>query len=630
MLRFDTRDASDVDVGPEAATVDGGGGDIAYRRSLKWFLSRPALESFACSLGLFTALIYFLPPSWPVMDDVSNAMAAHGFGIAEYASPVVVSTSLLGLNSTPAFGFLLQFVPTIGGVLGYTIAIYSLTFTAIWAIGFFLLRMGARRDVTALATALVASLAVVYPTFTVTAGLLGVGSVMGFRAFAKAGGWGSLFVACALALASFGVRDQAFLMIILVALPFLPWRALWRQRSLKIAVLATGLGMAAIMAVGISARSGPEWQEFNNFLSVYYQLITENADSYLIAHPEILSQYGYTENDINLLSDWFFVDPQIADPAKLQPMLAGLPPLYAQDGSVSEALSNLKTLFQEPLLLFISIPAVVLMALYRRWQVLLMWVLAELSFFLLALTARPHLPMRVFIPIACLLLLAPIALDRRARRLADDGAGAVVTPSSFSPATQTTGEPDAPPTGRWFTAAVVATLSVGLAWGVWELARLTKVEQIRQEGAAVSLRAMPVDAPLVVWGDSFSFEIAYPPFADPQLRQLRIESLAGMALAPWSVSQSLETSGNGMLARLRTAQGIRIIAKPHQLKMLSTYCLERKLGPLRYLAAEEYYGEPVRWVSCSPVDVSVPRGSSGAETTPAARSSAGRTSRAPR
>jgi hypothetical protein len=89
-----------------------------------------------------------------------------------------------------------------------------------------------------------------------------------------------------------------------------------------------------------------------------------------------------------------------------------------------------------------------------------------------------------------------------------------------------------------------------------------------------STRFLPGE-PIVVWGDSFPFEYAYPVLAaDADLRKLKIFGLGVFTFAPFAIAQAEEKSGNGLIARLRSPGGILIAGGDRHLKLLATYCSE--------------------------------------------------------
>jgi len=69
------------------------------------------------------------------------------------------------------------------------------------------------------------------------------------------------------------------------------------------------------------AYRGAAWTEFNRFNAVRGPYNDYGAAEHLERNPEILRRYGYTVNDVDLIADWFFEDPKIADPDKLLPIV---------------------------------------------------------------------------------------------------------------------------------------------------------------------------------------------------------------------------------------------------------------------------------------------------------------------
>src|SRR4029078_11984040 len=90
---------------------------------------------------------------------------------------------------------------------------------------------------------------------------------------------------------------------------------------------------AAIAAAAVLDRwsySGEEWQRFRELDPVLTLISDFRGDGYLKQHPDIMTRYGYSPNDIDLLRFYFLADPQIADPKSLSGMLAELGALPLQ------------------------------------------------------------------------------------------------------------------------------------------------------------------------------------------------------------------------------------------------------------------------------------------------------------
>ncbi|MGH8674445.1 MAG: hypothetical protein ACREVG_09065, partial [Burkholderiales bacterium] len=128
--------------------------------------ARPlALPWLACTAAL-AALFGALQPYWETNDDVAMAMIVHGYGIAAAPDPATVFQNVL-------YGRLVQALPEPFGLQGYGVATYGLLLLSFAACCLALQRAGAPRVPAAVALFAIFAPALVYPQFTLVAGLLG-------------------------------------------------------------------------------------------------------------------------------------------------------------------------------------------------------------------------------------------------------------------------------------------------------------------------------------------------------------------------------------------------------------------------------------------------------------------------
>ncbi len=526
---------------------------LAVLRTLE---DRPAFLSLVLAAALIATLCLALDPRWETNDDVSMSMIAQGYGLAAYASPKLVFSNVL-------WGYLVRSLPTINGVLGYSLATVGVLFSVGWAMLYFLLRLGAGRLLGALALALLIARPTLFPQFTVNAGLLTVAAVIGWQVYARYGGLGSLVVACLLAFFGYLIRDQEFFLVLGVALPFLPWRVLRERRQMKIAVLLLAMAMASAAAFDHWSYTGPEWQQFLELDPVRASFTDFGAGQHLKQYPEILARGQYSQNDVDLIRAWFYVDPQIANPKALTAMLvaSGWPPIlkdYGQSGFAAIA-----SLFN-PVLLPMLCAALVLFALIPRWSAAIAWAFGLAALFALGAAGRPGI-LRVYVPLVSLLLVMPLAIGR------------------------------ASGVKRWTAALAVLAACAGNAYLLVPEAIASKHMARQAQRDVASLPAEPI----VAWGGEFPYEFALQVLStDPRQRDIRLYALDALTLAPYSVGSAEEIAGTGLVDRLRSPAGLSIIAPQRKIDMLAIFCREHLNGQFREIATYKRPSLTMRQVRC--------------------------------
>jgi hypothetical protein len=496
--------------------------------------NRPALLSFLLIATLVASLCFAFMPRWASNDDAVMSMIAHGYGTAAHGSTHLVMSNVL-------WGYLVRAIPSINGVLGYSIATLAVLVVAGWTILYFLLRLGAGYLVGLLAVALLIARPTVFPQYTINAGLLTIAAIIGWQVYARLGGIGYLVAASLLAFFGYLIRDKEFFLVLAVALPLLPWRALLDRRQMQTAFLLLGLAIIAATVFDRWSYSAHEWRlflEISPDWTPFADFVDYGAGELLKRHPEILARHGYSPNDINLISNWFFADPHIANPKSLNSMLAELGPrtkLGFQSG-----LAGIKALF-DPVLIPMLLLALLILALIPRWKAAIAWVIFLAALFAVGAMGRPGI-LRIYVPLLGLLLFAPLVIGK------------------FIEGSR-----------QKIAAMILFAACIGNAYTLTAHALISRqwIQQIQ-----IDIHGFPI-GPIVSWGQSFPFELAYPVLGNNiDSRNIRFYGLAFFSHAPFSVARTEQMAGRGVLERLRSQAGIPIIASPEKLEMLSLYCAE--------------------------------------------------------
>lgn len=484
-------------------------------------------------------------------------MVAHGYGLAAYGSPHLIFSNVL-------WGCLVRAIPTINGVLGYSLAAIAVLLVVGWMLLYFLLRLGTGYLIGLLSVALILLGPTLFPQFTINAGLLTVVAVVGWRVHARFGDMPSLIVACVLAWLGYLIRSQEFFLVLGVALPLLPWRTIREQRRVQIAFLLMGMAIALAALCDRWSYSGAEWQYFSALNAARAPFTDFGAGEYLKQRPEILARYGYSQNDIDLIRHWFFVDPQIANPKVLSAMLGSLGAISLQTHNYYLGLVAIKALLT-PLLLPVLLAAIFLFVINPRRSLLFAWIGCLAALFAIGMTGRPG-ALRVYVPLLSFLLVAPL-LIRQAKNNA------------------------------WQTiAASVLLLACAGQLYVFVPAAISSKQTVQQ--VQKDLHDLP-SVSIVSWGSGFPFEFAFPLLSnDLALRQIKLYPLGVFTHAPFSTAVSEQRAGLGMLERLRTDQGVPVIGSSQRIDMLSIYCRERWNGQMRKSVAYQSPSLLVQQVQC--------------------------------
>jgi hypothetical protein len=507
------------------------------------------------SFAILLCLIF--NPRWETNDDVAMSMVAHGYGIAAYGSPCLFFSNVV-------WGFIVRSLPAIDGVLGYSIATLLSLVIASTAITYFLLRSGAGAVVSILVVMLIFTRPILFPQFTVTAGLLAVGMLLGLRAYDRGHSLVDLVAACGLGFLSYLIRAPEFALVIGVALPLLPWRKLISSRSVWLS--GSGLAVLIIAAAAIDAHaySLPDWQVFLEKNLARAPFTDFGATNYLLRHPDLLQRYGLSENDMRLVGGWFFVDPKLSDPKLLRALLGEISIQDAPKEIFAFGLGAI-SLTVEPALLPLMLTGILLLLVSTNPRLVLAWMICLATIFAIGAAGRSGV-VRVYVPLFTLL----IALSCT-RCL---------------------------PQTRWRHFAVICTLLIGGLVNARQLwSEATASDQLVLQARAE--RFVSKESTLI-WGASFPFEFAFPVFTRKEdLRDTRIYGLGVFTLAPFSVANEDERTARGLLARLQSEAGVPLIATRYYEQLLNTYCGEHYGTHLRLTASTRTALWEIKNASCT-------------------------------
>lgn len=498
----------------------------------RWWLG----ALLAVSLAVL-ALCATHPPRWETNDDVGMAMVAHGYGMAASGSPNLIFSNVV-------WGHIVRLVPSLGGISGYAVATFAVLVAVGTALLYGLRRLGHGWWLGGCVVAFLLVRPVLLPQFTVNAGLMAVAAVICLNVYAQARQMQWLWLGVGLLFLSAMVRSHECMLVMLVALPLLPWRALARGHAPRWAFAVLALALLAAAWLDWQAYRAPEWKDFNDLNLVRAAFTDFGAGQHLIARPEILDRYGYTANDLALLGNWFFSDPRLADPMSLKAMLADVGFLALRTNALASGWEGVRALWQPDLRVSLA-AALSLGLLLPNRKVAATWLLCIAAVFMMGLLGRPGV-LRVYVPLMALLAVAPLLFndaERHRRR-----------PVVFA------------------TVVLAAVVGAWMAVGLWQ-ALQHKDEQARRE-----LDSMPSGS-IVVWGAAFPFEAVYPPFSNAAVRErYRLYSLGAFTLVPGTVARQEDQAGRGFVSLLQRKEGVAIFAFESHLRWLDVYCSQRLHG----------------------------------------------------
>ena len=245
-----------------------------------------AVFSAACFVIFLTT---FFEPRWNSNDDIAMSMVAHGYGIAKQGCPELFFSNVI-------WGYLVRAIPSTEIMPGYSAAtlavLTSVAVILIWAMS----RLG-HGWLTGLGImALVLTRPLLFPQFTINAGLLTVASLVCLQVYGQRRNWLILCIACLLAYTGFLIRPREFLLILGIGLPFIPWRAILQTRLAGLTLLAMIALMIGSAIIDQKVYQTEQWRAFKALNAARTPITDYGAVTRLKQQTELLVKHGYSTN----------------------------------------------------------------------------------------------------------------------------------------------------------------------------------------------------------------------------------------------------------------------------------------------------------------------------------------------
>ena len=509
-------------------------------------------------------ICWFFIPKWETNDDIAMSMVAHGYGIAARGAPTLIFSNVL-------WGYLVRALPEIHGVLGYSTATLAVLFSTACAAIYFLQRLGVPKFVSIIAVCIILFRATVFPQFTINAGLLTIASILGFWSYARSGSLVELALATLFAFLGYLVRSQEWVLVLVIATPLLPWKQLSKNYEFKIAMVVLILSIVTAFLCDHHIYSNDAWQRFYDINAARAPYTDFGAAEQLKNHPQILQQFGYSNNDIDLIRNFFFVDPKITDPKALRAMLATLGPISFLNDNIELGFESIKSLFimeAKPM----SFLALLLFLLRPKLSLLISFCIFLGTLFFFGLVGRGGV-FRVYIPLVALCYLAGLV-------------------HLYAPTTKPS------PYLDW-RQILGACLSLAVFFFNYAAMKpAIKATKVTIHAAQKRMINFPSEV-VVSWGSDIPLEFIFPVLShDRQKRDLKLYSFGVFTHAPFSIAYHEQQNTRGFLDRLRSSKGILMVVAPDNIERLKTYCSEHYQAQLQDRPLQSSQLDNLRYIAC--------------------------------
>jgi hypothetical protein len=494
---------------------------------------------------LFGVVCTFCSPRWETNDDVAMSMVAHGYGLAAYPSANIIFSNVL-------WGHLVRTLPRVNGLLGYSIATLAVLFVSGVCIFCFSRKLGTGWATAGSLTALALLRPLIFPQFTLNSGLLTLAAVLALAYYRESRKKPVLWAVLFLAFFGFLIRSQEFVIVLIASLPFLQITSLWRDSAFRFSALSFLLLMSCAVVLDQMSYRGQEWDNFFEIHRARAGYTDFGLAAQLKSSPSIFRAYGYTSNDLDLVSSFFFSDPSIVQPRVLMAMGSALGTIPFVTANVPAVLSALQS-FVSINILPITLLACVLFGLRPSRRSFTAFFLVVLVAILLGLIGRGGLE-RVLTPLVTMLVIFSMAQLSRSEKKGGRIRGldtATIAPLG--------------------TALVFLALVANLCALSPQASLASSTIRVAQDEA----RRYPNEL-LFSWGVGIRIESVFPLLAsDANLRNMRIYGLGVFTHAPFSRARVEEVENRGFVPRVRGPGGILLVASDSNMELLRIWCQER-------------------------------------------------------
>ena len=463
---------------------------------------------------------------WQENDDGFMAMVAHGYGVSAAPSVAILFSSVL-------YGALIQSVgvASIAGAQTYGVFTYVLLAAAAIGAAYALWRAGVSGGLAAAALLIVFAPVVLYPQFTVVAGLL---VVSGALLLATDGRWRTAAAAAVLFALGALVRYGAAGLTLLFVLPFL-------ARMLRSGPRLSALTVLALAAIaGIVADrvyyAHPAWEQYLAMNEARVRFTDWGLRQYFFREILDAMRLGWTVNDLVMIESWFFADPRVYTPARLNELTerVSIPSLLLSN---AHRYDEAATPFRHEA--FLALLAFALFAAWRARSRLALWTLAALGAFMLALSlaGRPGI-MRIYVPPLAAIALFALALQPG-------------------------------PLARLHA----MLLGIGMAVAGTVLGLRNAADRAEEAVLRARVCAMPAERLYVVWGAALAYERIYRPLAAPgDGCALTLYPLGAQSYAPYALERLRAATGAGdVVQALLDGKEIDMFANRWQVDVLGRH-----------------------------------------------------------
>jgi hypothetical protein len=506
---------------------------IAFRKCDTSFV-----VAFAWFVVLTIAIQALFGIYYETNDDVGMMMLAQGFGETDTPTDLLQVTNRIEGLVVAGLGWPF-------GLPGYSLYLFGCLLTSLAAIVTVMTRLNQAFLLNLLVVSVLALRPIFAPQFTIIAAFLMLAGVLALERYRREGGALPLAVTSTFSVLAFLMRPEAAMMVALLSLPLVFRISLLTSRPAFAAGALTGAVILAAWWWDQAGYSTPDWAAYNA-MGLYTWFTDYGNSALVLKRPDLLASVGWSANDVRMLANWWWLDPDVYSPEKLQRIIDGIGGIGSIAIITSDASRRLvywaKAFAMPDMLPGTLLALATLPVLPRGWR----WRMTGTVMIFIAVTLFFTLAGRFYV----------------SRIFYPGPAVATVFAVASSP----------PGSMMRMTIGGASLLAAILSAQHY----ISKAAALRamQEKATRQLGQANLDAGVFAWGDSLPYEALYPAFLQrDRAPALVIHSLGTDQLAPYQLSRWGGDARNA-IGQFKAPDGVRLIANDKLIGFLGTYCEE--------------------------------------------------------
>jgi hypothetical protein len=476
-------------------------------------------------------------------------MRTHGYGAGGKSTVFIQSSNVI-------WGYFIKILPSsVLGVPGYSLATFLILFFFLMSICLFGIINKINKEnliIIILTIILILFDPIISPQFTINAGLITIAGLLFLRIYFQFNQIKYLLFSFICFFLGFIIREKMFYATIFVGFFFIVNKKFFNRKFFFLSFLFIAI-LASAKHYNNQMYNQEELKKYLEFQKARVFWIDYKGFSFL--NKEIRNKHKFTENDIFLLNNWFFIDSYLADPERLNRMRADMPAI------INEKKGNIKVGIEflwNQRILPLSLCAFLILLLFPSFRLGLSWLMLFIIIIYIAHEGRPAI-YRVYVPLLTVLIIIPV-LELIIKDAIRNKVYIIIS-------------------------VIFICNNINLYNSIFNHTQISKQSKEFHQEDFKFLNQVDY---VVTWGSVFPHTIAYPVFPK-KIFDFRQYGLGTGTLNPYSVSQIEENNNNGFIKNLKSDKGLFIWANDTLMSSLQIYCSEHHNKNLTMIKIKKQY-----------------------------------------